>query len=512
MVAPSGHRPNAVGCFICRLSVVAPSGHRPNAVGCFICRLSHDSQGSARVLSVEVSADGRVVWAFAVKVLVLHALRQDSRLTNIQYALCFARHLDGCEVTYVNVFGRVPQNLNSSGFDLVVLTYEVLAQRAMPFWRALTKRLTPIMDAARVRVVIPQDDYSYSAYLDEFVADRKVDFVFSAVTQDLHMLYPRSIACGVQFHEALTGYWEPQTSIPISSFRRPFKERSTDVGQRVRFLPPQFGPVAQRKGQLAVEFASLAKQAGFRCDVSTSDSDVLIGDAWWKFLGDVRFTIARRGGASIADPMGRLQTKVTQLELRRPSITHDEIARILKVNRLPQGDFTAISPRLFECAAMGVCQVLEEAHYFDGFQPWRDYIPLAPDMSNSAEVFETMQDWSRCEEIAASAEDVLIRSGLHSYRQFVKRFMDICTGHDIDGGGAPVFRDIDDGLFPDYDSEVAEQIRASARLLVIRGRNGGSDAVSEVARQWVDCFRRKELIVESFTIPWCAARSLLGTS
>ena len=447
-----------------------------------------------------------------MKVLVLHALRYDSRLTTVKHALCFARHLNGCEVTYVNAFGRFPHELSNKHFDLVVLTYELAAQRTMPFWRSLTKRLAPIIASANVRAVMPQDDYSYCSYLDDLFIDHKIDFVFSPLTRDLHMLYPRSIARGVRFHEAFTGYWESGTNLSIESFRKPFGERSIDLGQRVRFLTPQLGPAAQRKGQLATEFAVLAQQAGFRCDVSTKASDVLLGDAWWRFLGDTRFTVGRLGGASVADPFGRLSIKVKQLELRKPSITHDEIARRLKADQLPQGDFTAVSPRLFECAALGVCQVLEEAHYVDGFEPWRDYIPLAPNMSNTPEVFEAMRDWDRCEEIAASAEHVLIHSGAHTYRQFVKRFMKVCTGHDIDAGGAPVVRDLDYELFPDHSPEVAEQIRASARRLVIRDRNMGSDIVNETARKWVDCFRHKELIVESFTIPWCAAKPLLDMS
>jgi len=447
-----------------------------------------------------------------VKVLVVHALRFDSRPTTIAHALCFARHLDGCEVTYVNVFGRLPTSAQNSRYDLVILSYDVLDQRLMPFWIPLVKRLEPVMAGATTRVVMPQDDYSCASHLDNFVTDYEVDFVFSPLTRDLHMLYPRSIAHGVQFHEAFTGYWESETNLSIGLFRRRFKERSVDLGQRVRFLPPQLGLAAQRKGQLTLEFASRAQQAGFRCDVSTKASDVLIGDAWFRFLGDTRFTVGTLGGASVADPKGRLHTRVRQLEMKNPSISHEEIARRLKVDQLPKGDFTAISPRLFECAAMGVCQVLEEAQYVDGFEPWRDYIPLAPDHSNIAEVFETMRDWSRSEEIAASAENVLIRSGRHSYRQFVNRFMNICTGHDIDAGGVPVVRDLDDELFPNHNPEVAERVRASARRLIIRDRHAGSDIVSETARTWVDCFRRKELIVESFTIPWCAAKPLLATS
>jgi len=447
-----------------------------------------------------------------MKVLVLHALRSDSRLTTIEHSLSFARHLDGCDVTYVNVFGLMPADLHRQGFDLAILTYELVAQRTMPFWGALVRRLAPLMKAAKVTVVMPQDDYSCSGILDDFVADHDVQFVFSPLTRDLHMLYPRSLARGVQFHEAFTGYWEADTVLPVASFRKPFEQRSIDLGQRVRFLPPQFGPAAQRKGQLAIAFAEMAERAGFVCDVSTEDWAVLIGDDWWRFLGDSRFTVGRLGGASVADPRGRLQAKVTRLQLRKPKITYDEIARRLRTDELPQGDFTAISPRLFECAAMGVCQVLEEAHYVDGFEPWRDYIPLAPDLSNVDEVFAAMRDVVRCKEIADSAEATLIGSGRHTYREFVKRLARVCTGHDIEGRPAPIVHDLDEALLGGADAAFIGRVQSFARRLVIRDRRLPDEPAASVARQWVAAFRRRELIVESMTIPWCPAKPLLASS
>jgi len=447
-----------------------------------------------------------------MKVLILHGLRSDSRLTTIEHTLSFARHLNGCDVTYVNVFGLMRPDLAYEGFDLAILTYELVAQRTMPFWSALVERLAPLMRAAKVTVVMPQDDYCCSQILDDFVVENDVQYVFSPLTRDLRMLYPRSLARGVQFHEAFTGYWEADTVLPVASFRKPFEQRSIDLGQRVRHLPPQLGPAAQRKGQLAITLAQLAMRAGFVCDVSTDASAVLIGDDWWRFLGDSRFTVGRLGGASVADPRGRLQARVTQLQLRKPKITYDEIARRLRTDELPQGDFTAISPRLFECAAMGVCQVLEEAHYVDGFEPWRDYIPLAPDLSNVDEVFSAMRDWERCKEIATNGEAALIGSGRYTYREFVRRLMSVTTGFDLPDGPAPAVTDADEAMFGIGGAEYASETRAVARRLLIGPKKMSSEPHVATARKWVAAFRRRELIVESMTIPWCPAKPLLASS
>jgi hypothetical protein len=161
---------------------------------------------------------------------------------------------------------------------------------------------------------------------------------------------------------------------------------------------------------------------------------------------------------------------------------------------------------------MGVCQVLEEAHYVDGFEPWRDYIPLAPDLSNVDEVFAAMRDVVRCKEIADSAEATLIGSGRHTYREFVKRLARVCTGHDIEGRPAPIVHDLDEALLGGADAAFIGRVQSFARRLVIRDRRLPDEPAASVARQWVAAFRRRELIVESMTIPWCPAKPLLASS
>lgn len=447
-----------------------------------------------------------------MRVLIVHALRNDSRLTTVEHALSFGRHLRGCEVTYVNIFGRATPAVTGDGYDLAILTYELLAQRSMPFWGPIARRVEALMRSARVSVAMPQDDYTCSALLDDFITRNGIGFVLTPLTRDLHLLYPKSIACGVQFHEALTGYWETETRVPISSFRKPFEERQIDVGQRVRNLPPHFGHAAQRKGQLAISFAAAAMQTDFVCDVSTDSSAVLIGNEWWKFLGNIRFTIGRRGGASVADPKGRLQARANQLQLRNPRITYDQIAHRLKTNALPQGDFTAISPRLFECAAMGVCQILEEDHYINGLEPWTHYIPITSNLSNIKDVFAAMRDWSRCKTIVANAEDVLIKSGKYTYREFVRRLAATTVGHDTNTSADPVVIDLDEHLFIETSSEFVDRVQSVARRLIMRNQKLATDSVSEFAREWLLAYRRDELIVESFTIPWCPATPLMASS
>lgn len=445
-----------------------------------------------------------------MRVLVVHGLRFDSRLTTFQHTLSFARHLGGCEVTYVNGLGLIDNAINGAEYDLAVVTYELVALRNIPFWKDIVERIVPLLRRARVKVVMPQDDYSSCAVLDKFCVENGVNFVFSPLTRDLEMLYPRSIAAGVEFHEAYTGYWESSTAVSYGSLRKPFKERTIDLGQRVRHLPPQLGPAAQRKGELALRFADVAREKGFKCDVSTKDADVLVGTDWWRFLGDTRFTVGRLGGASIADPHGRLASRVNRLQLRRPSISYETLARRLRTDELTQGDFTAISPRLFECAAMGVCQILERAQYFDDFEPWRDYIPLDPGLGNLDEVFEAMKDHDRCEEIVRNAEESLIASGRHTYERFVANLMKTTLGVEIlPDEGAPHIIDVDEPLFGSMEPSVVEQVKAAARRGVIASFATGKSPDADAVGHWIDSFRKGKIIVESMTLPWSPASRFL---
>jgi len=447
-----------------------------------------------------------------MKALIIHGLRFDYRLTTFQHTLAFARHLHGFEVTYVNGQGLIDEKVLTQTFDIAILTYELLALRNTPFWKYIEKRIATLLQSSKIRVAMPQDDYSSSSALDNFIVENKVQHVFSPLTRDLVMIYPKSMEAGVKFSEAFTGYWETKTDLPFHQYRREFNLRSIDVGQRVRHLPPQLGPAAQKKGEIAIKFAEAALEHGFLCDVSTKDSDVLIGNDWWKFLGNTKFTVGRLGGASVVDAQGTLARKVNQLHLRNPKISFEEIAKKLNADRLTQGDFSAISPRLFECAAMGVCQILEKDNYFENFEPWVDYLPLDAGLNNLAEVFLVMRDIERCREVASHAEAILIQSGKYSYSEFVRRLVKTTLNHDIDENLSLKLVDNDEELFLGLEFSTIESVKKSARQSIVWKKNNVQIEHSIIESRWVEAFRKKNLIVESLILPWCSALVHLKSS
>ena len=466
------------------------------------------------------------------KIFVLHALRSDSRSTTINHAACFGRYISDCKVEYVNIFGEIPTEIFS---ELVIVTYELVALRSLPIWHVLVDRMEPILKASKLRVLMPQDDYSKSDELDEFVCAHNFDYVFTPLTRDLEQIYPKSIGRGVKFREAFTGYFEESTRKDLEKFSKPFNDREIDFGQRVRFLPPNLGKEAGRKGYLAIEIAQQASVKGLICDVSTKPEDVFLGDAWWEFLGNTKFTISRRGGASMADPKGLLADRVRRFQRRHPGATREDISRRVSLRGGREGDFSALSPRLFEAAALGVCQILEPDHYVDGLEPWVHYIPLFGDLSNIEEVFQSMRDLDRCSEMVKASQELLLTSKAFSYAAFVEGFR-----NEIELNLGPV------GVFGSSDSSDAldgvlgksgeglnwvqnyvarSYLRKSLKMAISSINNGKLLILDDVDVKWSDhavmhkeslimwleAFSTRRFPLESFVIPWRTMTSLISS-
>jgi hypothetical protein len=464
------------------------------------------------------------------RIVVLHALRSDSRATTINHAACFGRYITDYKVEYVNIFGLIPTNLQS---DVVIVTYELASLRHLPIWNELVRRMEPLLKQSSLRILMPQDDYSISDPLDKFTVDNNFDYVFTPLTRDLEQIYPKSVKSGVKFEEAFTGYFENSDWLDLKKFSKPFSERSIDLGQRVRYLPPQLGEKAARKGQLAIKFAEVASNAGFNCDVSTKEEDAFVGNDWWEFLGNSKFTISRRGGASLADPTGRLADRVRRFMLRHPDVTMEDLSNRVSLKGGREGDFSAISPRLFEAAALGVCQILEPGDYVDGFEPWTHYIPLESDFSNLNEVFDAMRDTNRCQEIVKCSQQLLLESGSFTYSAFIEKLREL-TGIETKTLGRYSSSDSSE----DFDEILAQRTEAlswvqdyvlraylkrktrdaivaleNRQFLVLHEEDVAWTQYALVSNisliRWLEAFEKNEFLLESYLIPWRTMSSLV---
>jgi hypothetical protein len=249
-----------------------------------------------------------------------------------------------------------------------------------------------------------------------------VDRVLTPIDNDLDILYPRTTK-KAKFKIVLTGY--APTKTPITP---PLAERPIDLGQRVRMMSPHLGQYAQQKANQSMRVADVARAAGFVVDVSMRTEDGFVGASWLDFLRKCKFTVGMKGGASIADPYGLLYNRV---EARRHRYESEHLtAASLGFLRRRDGKhrFSAISPRLFEAAASGTCQILKSDDYLSVLEPWRHYIPLQEDFSNLDEVVRAMSDLEMAADLVKNAYETLIVSGKFSYRHLVSAATDGLLG------------------------------------------------------------------------------------
>jgi hypothetical protein len=352
-------------------------------------------------------------------VLVIHALRPTSRQTTIDHLLSFREHLPHADVQYLHFQQPLPKEFEDIEVDLLVINYDYLNYRFTPLWPFVKNRHINIARKAKKVVAIAQDDFWANKLLDNWCIEWRVDRILTASEDGWDLLYPRSHQ-QIEICGSLTGYAKSK----IAPRTEPLVQRRIDLGQRVREMPAHLGRVGQLKSAQSVAFASLATKDGFNVDVSTKIEDSFIGAAWFDFLKSCRFTIGMKGGASLVDPYGLIHTKVEAFTKRSPNSSYSEIEHACFRGKSQAIDFVAVSPRLFESASAGTCQILPPSDYLGVLNPWEHYLPLNEDLSNSSKVFSAMRDLEMCQGIADRAKSVLIESGLFDYSRLVETVTD----------------------------------------------------------------------------------------
>lgn len=349
-------------------------------------------------------------------ILALHALNSLSRLTNIDHVMALPSRSPGDLFVLHHVQAPITPALREMKFDACVMNYCFLAHKVIPDVEGLISNYGFLRKNCDKVIAIPQDEYSSNAILDDWLSRIPVDHVFSALDTDLDALYPKTLKKAT-FSTVLTGYMSRERLDAVAQFAKPFEDRSWDVGTRVNFLKAYLGRRAQEKGQTAERFKLLAEAAGLKQSISTSPSDVLMGDHWLRFLGDCRFTVGSRGGASLPDPYGRRRVEVDDFLLRYPDAAFEEIEAACFPGE-DRYDFSAIGPRVIEAAATRTCQILIRGKYLEGMEPWVHYVPLEPDFSNTEEIFAFMREIERPKAMADACYDLVIKGGRYTYDQY----------------------------------------------------------------------------------------------
>ena len=317
-------------------------------------------------------------------------------------------------VVYANAFHPLPPWIRAARFDAIVLHTTFLCLRWSHLFPAWKWSLRWIAGSPAHKIAMPQDEYDHSDVLDEWLNEWRVDTVYSNFDEQLRSaLYPLS-GRRASFAKALTGYIDAGTAERLEPGLRPTRKRQLDLVYRATHLPFWYGSHGQLKHRIADVMGPRAVAAGLRTDISTRESDTIVGDAWFDFLASSKAVLGCESGSSVVDHRGEVRARIQYLLREDPDLDFEQVAR-----RMPAGwddhPFLAISPRHLESVITRTAQVLVDGNYDGILEPGRHFIPLARDFSNSEEALDRVGDPAFLGRMAALAHREIYEQGHLTY-------------------------------------------------------------------------------------------------
>lgn len=315
----------------------------------------------------------------------------------------------------------VPAELWNLEFSAVVLHYSLFSPAAYDldpeFRRYLSERC-----GRSYKVAFFQDEFHFCRDRFAFLEEYEIDCVYTLLEQEyfepvygVHSSVPLVVS-------TIPGYVSDELRRVGRRFASPDEQRQVDVGYRARRVAAYMGREAQEKYEVGVGFGERAKGLGLSLDIAFGEGDRLYRDAWYRFIGGCKAMLGSEAGVATYDFEDKVYAEFARLTAagREPTVDEMESGPIARWGApIPN---RVISPRHFEAAALGTCQLLFEGSYSGVMKPMVHYIPIAKDFSNFDEVIERFRDVALRRELVENARRDLIDSDDHSYQSFVAGF------------------------------------------------------------------------------------------
>ena len=304
-------------------------------------------------------------------------------------------------------------------FDAIVLHYTLFGegQDRYPFSPLFERFLDESPNSYKVAFL--QDEHHWCRKRFGFLENHGIDCVFTLLKPEHGELVYREHAKVDTVVSHIPGYVGPELVDASGRFSKPMPQRSIDIGYRGRPTPSYMGRGAYEKYEIGLRFGEAASKEGLKLDVSVAEQDRIYGDDWFRFLGDSRGTLGVESGASFLDLEDEVREEYERLARsgREPGIGELERGALgLWDGNIP---YRTISPRQFEAAAFGVCQILFEGRYSGLLDPMKHYIPLRKDLSNVGDAIALFRDDIFRSELVENARRDLIDSGRNTYQRFI---------------------------------------------------------------------------------------------
>jgi hypothetical protein len=306
--------------------------------------------------------------------------------------------------------------LNLGAFDVVVVHYSITVIWDDYLSQWFRDRIAAY-DGLKVQFI--QDEYRYVDEITAQIRGMGIDVLYSVIPPtDVPAIYGGRLP-DTEILFTLTGYVpEDIDGVRIT----PLAERPIDVGYRGRSVPYWLGRLGHEKVEIGRRFLAEAPALGLRCDIAWSERSRIYGRAWYEWIASCRSMLGSESGASIVDFDGSAEAAVRRHIAERPFDSYPELERSALAPFLDGPSINAISPRVFESAAMRTALVMFPGDYSGVVEPWTHYIPLEKDFSNLPEVAAQIRDVDGLIDLTNRAYDDLIASQRFSYQRFVAQF------------------------------------------------------------------------------------------
>jgi hypothetical protein len=248
-----------------------------------------------------------------------------------------------------------------------------------------------------------------------------VQVMFTCVAErDHETFYPKALIPTLEAtYTVLPGY--VPTYLETVSVD-PRASRSLDIGYRSREVPYYLGDLGREKRIIADRFDAIAREQGFRSDISVRERDRLYGRRWLEFLAASRCVLGSASGASVVDFSGAIRRNCERHLGLYPDATYEEVKQRLFAEVDWRIVIDTVSPRTFEATAFRCTLIQHEGGYAGILDPERHYICVRRDYSNIQDVIDRIKDRAYCRHLAEDVHRDLIASGLYSYRTFAAQF------------------------------------------------------------------------------------------
>ena len=347
----------------------------------------------------------------------------------VEHARSFRRH-SRFRVWEVNTHTTLPKALARYDFEAIVFHYSLFGADVpaggdpylgTPYYLLDEGHMEFVRTSKAYKLAFFQDEHTYCQARFNFCDEIGIDCVYTCLQPSEHeRVWGAHTRVGT-VKSTIPGYVDG--SLVRAAERRaiPEPERPVDVGYRARPMPI-FMDTAQEKTEVGRRFAELAAGSGLRMDIGLEEADRLYGDDWYRFIAGCRTMLGVESGVSVFDIDDQVRRDYMRILAERGEVTVEELKRGAAGELDGAIHYRTISPRHFEAAAFGVCQVLFPGRYSGAMEAGEHYIPLEKDFSNLDEVIDRIRDRALTAEIAMRARRDLIESGAYGYETMVADF------------------------------------------------------------------------------------------